>query len=556
MPCLNQHPVRNIDRLMAAPKFFLIILAFLSLAGCGDEPRQQIVESGRQDKALYRVLDDEVSSLDPHKASNVIDTRVAIDLFQGLTSYGPDGQIVPGLAESWQVTSSGLQWSFKLRPLLTFSDGNTISANDVVQSLQRALDPKTGAPMAKLLFSIRNAEAVAAGTVPPTELGVISVGRDNVQIQLERPSPELLEILAHPVAAVVPVKRINVAGDSWSKPGTLVTSGPFQVVRHVLHSTLELEKNSQFFGASQIALERLLYFPMSDRDASIRKFRAGEVDVVQDFSRSQFDVVKAETPDAIKLSDYRGTYYFVFNMRKPPFDDARVRCALSMALDREILARKVVGMDHQPSTSIIPGSTPDYGGSVLPAWAKLSQAQRLGEAQAMLTTAGYSSNKPINFEIKFNSSEEHKRMALAMSQMWRALPVQVTLFNSEASVHFASLKSADYAFARSGWIADYTGPESFLSIYSKNAGVMNYSGFADADFDRLFDAALRDPNAKTRIATLRRAEQKVADACAVVPIYTYRTKTLVSPDVKGWISNVTNINPSRYLSVVRAKVDR
>jgi oligopeptide transport system substrate-binding protein len=541
---------------MAVIQTFVVFFTLLLLASCGNEPRQQIVDSGRQEKALYRVLDDEVSSLDPHKVSNVIDTRVAIDLFEGLTSYGADGQIVPGLAESWQVTPSGLQWSFKLRPLLTFSDGKPISADDVVQSLQRALDPKTGAPMAKLLFSIRNAEAVAAGALPPSELGATSVGRDNVQIQLVRPSPELLEVLAHPVAAVVPVKQINVAGDSWSKPETLVSSGPFQVVRHILHSTLELEKNSQFFGASGVALERLLYFPMSDRDASIRKFRAGEVDIVQDFSRSQYEVIKAEAPDAIKLSDYRGTYYFVFNMRKAPFDDARVRCALSMALDRGILASKVVGMDHQPSTSIVPSSTPGYGGGVVPAWIKLPQAQRLANAQAMLAAAGYSSNKPLNFEIKFNSSEEHKRMALAMSQMWRALPVQVTLFNSEASVHFASLKSADYAFARSGWIADYTGPESFLSIYSKNAGVMNYSGFADADFDRLYDAAQRDANPKSRIVSLRSAEQKVADACAVVPIYTYRTKTLVSSDVKGWISNVTNINPSRYLSVTRAKVDR
>jgi oligopeptide transport system substrate-binding protein len=531
-----------------------IVLLMLA-AGCGNETRPQIVDSARQDKTLYRVLDDEVSSLDPHKASNVIDTRVAIDLFEGLTSYGSDGQIVPGLAESWQTTASGLQWSFKLRPLLTFSDGKTISADDVVQSLRRALDPKTAAPMSKLLFSIRNAEAVAAGTLPPNELGVSAVGRDNVQIQLIRPSPELLEVLAHPVAAVVPVKHINVTGEAWAKPENLVTSGPFQVVRRVLHSTLELEKNSQFFAANQVGLERLLYFPMSDRDASIRKFRAGEVDVVQDFSRSQYELIKAETPDAIKLSDYRGTYYFVYNMRKAPFEDARVRCALSMALDRRILAGQVMGMGHQPSTSIVPDTTPGYGGAVVPAWAKVPQAQRMANAQALLAAAGYSKDKPLNFEIKFNSSEEHKRMALAMSQMWRALPVQVTLFNSEASVHFASLKSGDYAFARSGWIADYVGPESFLSIYSKNAGVMNYSGFADADFDRLYDNAQRDTNPKSRVASLRNAEQKVADACAVVPIYTYRTKSLVSPDVKGWTSNITNINPSRYLTVMRSKAN-
>jgi oligopeptide transport system substrate-binding protein len=532
------------------------IAVLFTLVSCGQDKRAPIVDQARQDKTLYRVIDDEVTSLDPHKASNVIDTRVAIDLFAGLSSYGPDGQIVPGLAESWKVTPSGLQWRFKLRPLLTYSDGRTIDAEDVVQSLQRAVDPKTAAPMAKLLFAIRNAEAIAAGKLPPSALGVTSVGREDVQIQLVRPSPELLEVLAHPVAAVIPIKLIGVMGDAWSKPENLVTSGPFQVVRRVLHSTLELEKNGKFYDAKLVGLERLLYFPMSDRDAAIRKFRAGEVDLVSDFNRSQYEVIKRETPEAIKLSEYRGTYYFVFNMRRPPFDDVQVRCALSMALNRDILAGQVVGIDHQPSYSIVPPSTPGYGGAVQPAWASQTQAQRQAEALKLLTQAGYSAAKPLVFEMKFNSSEDHKRMALALAQMWKTLPVQITLFNTEASVHFAALKSADFAFARSGWIADFTGPESFISIYASNAGVMNYSGFKDATFDRLYTAALYDADPKSRTASLRAAEQTVADACAVVPIHSYRTKNLVSPDVKGWVSNITNINPSRYLVVERQKALR
>jgi oligopeptide transport system substrate-binding protein len=534
----------------------LAILLLPLLAACGQEKRAEVVASARQDKTLYRVIDDEVTSLDPHKASNVIDTRVAIDLFQGLTTYGRDGTIEPGLAESWQVSPSGLQWRFKLRSLLTFSNGKPIAAEDVVRSLQRALDPKTAAPMAKLLFSIRNAEAIAAGTLPVTGLGVTSIGREEVQIQLVRPAPELLEVLAHPAAAVVPVATIDVQGDAWARPENLVTSGPFQVVRRVLHATLELEKNSQFYDAKQVALEKLHYFPMSDRDAAIRKFRASEVDLVPEFNRSQYEVMKREMPETIKLSDYRGTYYFVFNTRKVPFDNSNVRCALSMALNRDILAKQVEGIDHQPSTSIVPPTTPGYGGGVAPAWTKLDQSTRAQMAAKLLAEAGYSPSKPLSFEIKFNSSESHKRMALAMAQMWKNLPVQVTLFNSEASVHFAALKSADYAFARSGWIADYNGPESFLSVYAQNAGVMNYTGFTDSNFDGLYEKALRETNSKSRTAFLRAAEQKVADACAVVPIYTYRTKNLVSTDVQGWVSNVANINPSRYLSVVRQKAPR
>jgi oligopeptide transport system substrate-binding protein len=537
-------------------KKLLSTLLLLFLANCGGEQRQAVVSGDRQDNTLYRVIADEVTSLDPHKAANVIDTRVAIDLFQGLTTYGPDGEIRPGLAESWQVTTSGLQWRFKLRPLLTYSDGSTLKAADVVESLRRAVDPKTGAPMSKLLFPIRNAEAIAAGALPPSELGVTSIGLDEVQIQLLRPAAELLEVLAHPAAAVVPVKRIGVLGDEWSKPENLVTSGAFVVVRRVLHSTLELEKNSQFYDAANVKLEKLLFYPMSDKDAAIRKFRAGEVDLVPDFNRSQYEVVKREMPETIKLSDYRGTYYFVYNMRKAPFDDARVRCALSMALNRDILARQVEGIDTQPSSSIVPSTTPGYGGAVLPVWAKWPQAEREAKAKVLLAAAGYSSEKPLSFEIKFNSSEDHKRMALAMAQMWKSLPVSTTLFNSEASVHFAGLKSADFAFARSGWIADYNGPESFLSIYAANAGVMNYSGFADPSYDAKLNAALYSADSASRRVLLRAAEQKVADACAVVPIYTYRTKNLVSSDVKGWISNITNNNPSRFLSVERQKAKR
>ena len=530
----------------------LAALALLVTA-CGRSAAPRPVESGNlSDNALYRVIDDEVGTLDPHKVSSVTDIRVATDLFEGLTTFGYDGRIAAGLAESWEASPSAMQWRFRLRPLATFSDGSPINAEDVVSSLRRSVDPKTAAPMARLLGPILNADAIIRGEKPPESLGVSAIGRTGIQVQLSRPAPELMELLAHPVASVVPVRSIAALGDNWSRAEGLVTSGPYVVARRILHATLELERNSKFHGAGDVRLGKIYYYPISDRDAAIRKFRAGEVDIVQEFNRTQLELVQREKPKAVRIADYRGTYYWVFNTRKPPFDSKAVRCALSMAVDRDIIAHQVTGMGNQPSFSIVPATMPGYGGPVVPEWARLTPAQKQQAAISGLASAGYGPDKPLKFEARFNSSDDHKRVALALAQMWKRLGVDMSLFNTEASVHFAALKSGDFAFARSGWIADYNAPDSFLGIYHSSAGVMNYSGFKDQAFDRAYDAALGEADPARRIALLRAAEQIAADACVVIPLFGQRTHNLVSTDVHGWNDNFANINPSRYLSVARS----
>ncbi len=522
----------------------------LSLAACGGHTEKQNA-SYLPAQTLIRVLDDEISSLDPQKISTVTDNRVATDLFEGLTTYGASGQVNPGIAESWETSASGLQWTFRLHPLATFSDGTLITDKDVVFSLQRAVTAQTAAPMAKLLYVIRGAEAIVKGNAKVSTLGVTAVGKNLIRIDLVRPAPELLEILSQPVAAIIPRSRVMAQGDNWSKAEGLVTSGPFKITRHVLHSFIELTRNPAYHDARHVKLQKVLYYPISDRDTAIRKFRAKEVDILTDFPLTKYNLLKKEVPEAIHIEDYRGSYYYVFNTRKPPFDNAAVRHALNLAVDRNIIAQKVVGLGHKPAYSVVPPGMNGYGDPVRPAWSLLAMNERMETAKALMKKSGYSEKNPLIFDISFNSSDDHKRVALAVSQMWKLLGVQATLSNTEAAVHFASLRKGDFTVARSGWIADYATADNFLSVYKQSAGVMNYSGYHDQRFDADYDNALQIADNSKRNVKLREAENRILDADVVVPLYYYRTRNLVAKTVVGWFDNNANINPSRYLDVDR-----
>ncbi len=528
-----------------------IFCLIMALAACGQHNNYKKT-SDLPPQTLIRVLDDEISSLDPQKISTVTDNRVAMDLFEGLTTYGASGQVNPGIAESWETSASGFQWTFRLRPLVMFSDGSPITVDDVIFSFQRAVTPQTAAPMAKLLYVIRGAEAIVKGSAPVSTLGVSAVNKTMIRIDLVRPAPELLEILSQPVAAIIPRSRVLANGDTWSKADGLVTSGPFKMARHVLHALIELDRNPAYHDARHVKLQKVLYYPISDRDTAIRKFRAQEVDILTDFPLTKYSLLKKEVPDAIHIDDYRGSYYYVFNTRRPPFNNANVRHALNLAVDRNIIAKQVVGLGHKPAYSVVPDNMNGYGKPIQPAWSMQPMAERIKTAKVLMAKAGYSKKNPLAFDISFNSSDDHKRVALAVSQMWKILDVQATLSNTEAAVHFASLRKGNFAVARSGWIADYSTADNFLSVYKQSAGVMNYSGYHDQQFDTDYDDALQMADLSKRNARLRQAEYRVLDADVVLPLYYYRTRNLVAKSVVGWIDNNANLNPSRYLEVDRS----
>jgi oligopeptide transport system substrate-binding protein len=528
----------------------LLCAAFLlaGLASChGDQAQQRAADT------LYRVNEDELSSLDPQKVSTVIDTRVARDLFEGLTDYAADGSIVPGLATGWMVDRSGLIWTFTLRKDARFSDQSLITARDVAYSLRRLFTPAVSAPNASLLFAIRNAEAATKGSVPVDAIGVTAPDDLTVRITLERPFPALPEVLAHATAVVVPEKTIEKYRDDWTKLDHIVVSGAFKPVQWDMHSQLRLDKNNAYHRAATVALQHVIYLPISEDQTALRKYRAHEVDVLADFPTGRVDGLRKLHGTEVRIEPYRGSYYYVFNTRRKPFNDKNVRLALNLAVDRDIITRLVVPLGMRPAYSVVPPDLPGYGAPVMPAWANWPMPQRLAEARRLLAAAGVDRQHPLRFEVRYNSDDDHRRIALAMAEMWKPLGVQAVLFNSEASVHFANLRAHSFDMARSGWIADYSGADNFLGVYESNAGRLNYSGYTFPEFDQLLTTAHSEADSAKRNLLLRQAETMLLDDMPVLPLYFYVSRNLVSKDVRGWRAAPSGIHLSKYLSVEREK---
>lgn len=529
------------------PALLAGLLGAILAASCGPSADTAPAATRLPQDTLVRASSDELRSLDPHKVSTVDDIKVMADLYEGLTRLGADGRVEPGLAERWQVSADGLDWRFTLRPGLRFADGTTLTARDVVTSLRRLLAPATAAPNASLFFAIANAEAVASGTAAPETLGVQASDARTVTIRLQRPLPAFAELLAHASAVVLPGAALDRHGDAWIKQRPLASSGPFRLRQWRLHSALTLERNPHYHDAGNVALAGVVYRPLPDDQSALRQFRAGALDILPDFPARDLALVRRDIPSALRLAPYRGSYYFAFNTRQPPFNDVRVRRALTMSVDRHILVHLVIGLDQPQAFGVVPPGLGGYGPAVLPGYAGWPMARRLDEARRLLHAAGYGPDRPLTFEIRYNSDVEHRRIALALTQMWKPLGVRARLVNAEAAIHFAMLRAGDFSLARSGWIADYAGAENFLSIFMSNAGPLNYPGYANPDYDRdvMAAMALADPVARNH--ALRRAEARLVEDVPVLPLYHYVSKSLVGPRVEGWTDNLANVHPSRTL---------
>ena len=498
----------------------------LLLAGCGGAAATVPADT------LVRINEDEVKSLDPHKISDLTSIRVAGDLYEGLTRPRGDGGVEPGLAERWQASPDGLTWTFTLRPGLLFSDGAPLDARTMKTSLDRLLAPATAAPNATLF-------GVVSGTAAPDARTLV--------LTLSAPFPAILELLAHPSAAALPLHQIARDPSGWTRAPA--ASGPYRLARWQLHSRMDLAANPAYWDAANVRSAKLTFLPIDDDQTAIRRFRAGEAHTLGDFPASQLAPLRARLGDAVRIAPYRGSYYWVFNTRKPPFDDARVRRALSMAVDRERIVERLLGQGNPPAYGLVPPGLGGYGAAVRPAWADWPMSRRLAEARRLLAAAGYGPDRPLIVEARFNSDVDHRRIGIALASFWTPLGVRLRLFNTEATLHFAALKTGDFTLARSGWIGDLSAAENFLAIHSSDAGALNYSGYRSAAYDRALAAGLAEPAPARRNARLAQAEAILVADAPVLPIYFYVSKNLVSPCLAGWQDNLANQHADRRLAV-------
>ena len=510
-------------------RYLILFSSLLLLISCGSNPAVDIAPGPDQ---IVRLADSEIKGLDPQKVSDLSSLRVAADQFEGLTRLDTRGAAEPGLARNWDRAADGLTWTFTLRQPLQFSDGTPFDATLFPALLRRLRAPETAAPAQALFANILAVEALAG---------------NRVIVRLASPDPALPALLAHPAMAAIPLHRIRRASDQWTADRPMIASGPYRLAEWKLNDYARLERNPEWHdGTAPTAA--IIWKPMEDSLSALRLFLSGGADIAADYPPSRHQWLRDNHPAAAHSVPYLGSYYFAFNTREPPFDDRRVRTALSMAVERAWIADKVIGVDNIPAWGLLP---PGLAGAqpLRPQWADWPRDRRLRTARRLLADAGYGPDHPLRFDIRFNSSAEHRRVSVALAAMWQPLGVEASLFNSEAALHFAALRRHEFALARSGWIADLPTPENFLLVHQEANGPGNYSGYASADYDRILAQAIAEPDPRQRQQLMRRAEARLIADTPILPLYYYVTRSLVAERIAGWEDNISNVHPSRTLRI-------
>ena len=491
-------------------------------------------------QTLVRNNGAEVQSLDPHKIEGVPESNVNRDLFEGLLISDVEGHPTAGVAEKWENKDFKV-WTFHLRKNAKWSDGTPVTAHDFVYSWQRLADPKTASPYASYLQygHIANIDDVIAGKKPTSELGVKAIDDNTFEVTLSEPVPYFYKLLVHPSVSAVPKSAIEKFGDKWTQPANIVTNGAYKLKDWVVNERIVLERNTNYWDNDKTVINQVTYLPISAEVTDVNRYRSGEIDMTyNNMPIELFQKLKKEIPKEVHVDPYLCTYYYEINNQKAPFTDVRVRTALKLALDRDIIVNKVKNQGDLPAYSYTPPYT-DGAKLTEPAWFKMTQEQRNAEAKKLLAEAGYTADKPLSFSLLYNTSDLHKKLAIAVASIWKKnLGANVKLENQEWKTFLDTRHQGTFDVARAGWCADYNEPTSFLNTMLSDSS-NNTAHYKSPAFDKLIGDTLKVTDEAQRAELYSKAEQQLDKDSAIVPVYYYVNARLVKP----WVGGYTGKDP-------------
>ncbi|OSI14336.1 ABC transporter substrate-binding protein [Neisseria dumasiana] len=478
----------------------------------------------------------EPESLDPHKVSGVPESGILRQILVGLTSTDNDGNTVAGMAEKWESADNKV-WKFTLRDA-KWSNGDPVTAEDFAYSFRRVTDPATASPYASYLADAKvlNAAKIIEGKAKPDSLGVKAVDAKTLEITLEEPVPYFPDMLIH--TSVKPVHKATVEkfGDKWTSPANIVVNGPYTVKAWDVNSQIVLERNPNYFDDANTTITKATLLPISSPPTDMSRFKAGEVDVTyNDIPTEQFKSLQQEMGGQMKVAPYLCSYYYEFNHTKPPFNDVKVRKALQLTLDRETMVDKVIGRGETAAYQFTPPAAQGMK-EFVPEWKSWDKAKRIEEAKKLLAEAGYSESKPLNFELLYNTNENHKKNAVAAAALWKeALGfVNVNLVNQEWKTYLDTRRNQKHQMARGGWCADYNEASTFLNTF-KSDNSSNYGKYQSAEFDNLILKTLSgDVTPEQRGELYSQAEAVMDKDAATIFVFHYVNARLVKPYVDGY----------------------
>lgn len=532
------------------------LVAWLALAACSAPPGSQRatltpISVGQQPAAeqnLRRAIDQMPRSLDPTLITDIPAQRITDDLFEGLTTLAIDGSIAPGVASSWDVTPDGLIWTFHLRET-RWSNGDPLTAGDFVYSWRRTVDPKTGAEYAQSLAPIRNALAIAEGRLPPDQLAVTAMDARTLRVELNAPTPYLLALLTGNFMQPLHRATVEKWGDDWVRPGHMVSNGAFVLVETVIGNRITLRRNPMYWDAANVRIQQVTWYPM-DRAEQNSRYLAGDLHFTESFSAEQFGWLKSQLGDQVVTAPYLGTFMIGLHMQKPPFANNRaLRRALVLAVDREILTRRVRQGLYPPAYTLVP-PLPGYD-SPRPEWANWPDEQRHAEARRLYAEAGYSAEHPLQVDLTYPTDSDNRQNYEAIAAMWRVnLGADVRTYNEEFRVQSQNRRLHLLQMYHYAWIGDYPDPFTFLQLFQTGFGI-NDGLNSNPKYDALLNAANAEADNGRRYQLFRAAEMLLDEDAPYVPLYFYSCRHLVKPYLKGWHTNILDRNLSRHMYLLQ-----
>lgn len=516
-------------------------LAGTLLAGCGggnatQNPGTSTGKTGMAQEQTVRFnVGAEPESLDPATVTGLTEGTILGSLFEGLTRYGKDGvTITPGMAEKWDISADGLKYTFHLRDA-KWNNGDPVTAQDFEYAWKRALDPKLASEYAYQLYYLKNAEDFNSGKIKDAnQVGVKATDAKTLVVELRNPAPQFLGLTAFQTLYPVHKKSVEANPQTWFKnPKTLVSNGPYKMVGWTNRQNIDLEKFADYWDASAVKLNKLVYTLVDNEDTVLTMFETGQVDSAMNPPRQELERLKGENKAVVSAN--LGTYYYRFNTTKKPFNDVRVRKALAMAIDREAIVKNITKAGEPAANAFVPYGLSDAKTSddYRKVGGQLFTQFDLAQAKKLLAEAGYPDGKGFpSFSILYNNDNKHAKIAQAVQEMWKKnLGIDCRLTNQEWQVYLDSQDKLAFDVLRSGWSADYIDPMTFMDMFVTKGG-NNDTGWSNANYDKYIKEANSTGDTAKRMDAMHNAEKILMDEMPIMPIYFYTQPYLHNPKLK------------------------
>lgn len=486
----------------------------------------------------------EPETLDPALMTGIPEFHMTLQMYEGLTRLDADNHPQPACAESWDISDDQMEYTFYLRDDLKWSNGDPLTADDFAFAWKRAVDPDIAADYANMFFLIEGAQDYndpdTGGSLDDVAIEVID--DQTIKVKLVSGAPYFLDLTAFPTYYPLHQETVKADDEGWHlKPETTIVNGPFKLEKRE-QGRLEYVPNEYYWDAASVKLDRLIFTMVEDMNTELTMFENGEVDMTHEVPGAEIPRLKNDMPDELHIFPYLGTYYYIFNCEKKPFDDVRVRKALTMAIDRKAICEEVTMGGELPAFAFVPPGITDVeddsdfreiGGDFF--------EEDVEEAKKLLADAGYPDGKGFPaFEILYNTLDQHKIIAEAVMEMWEQnLGITgITLHNEEWGIYLASRDEGDFDVARAGWIGDYVEPNSFLDIM-RTGGGNNNSRWGDPHYDELIDQLARLADPAERMPLLHEQEGIMMENMPFMPIYYYTIPMMVNKNLKGYLHLTT-----------------